>query len=90
MDMLIGSDFCEFVTGEIIRGQWPCVSQDKIGMGSLRTSWDDGTTKINSESRNYTHPKGRRHNRELHTTLRSLWELESLGIINDPRVRSIC
>ena len=83
VDMLIGSDFYwEFVTGEIIRGQSGPVAV------STTLGWVLSGPAGKTGQRNSTVSLVTTHtlrvegitNKELDSTLRSFWELESLGI----------
>lgn len=90
VDMLIGSDFYwEFVTGEVIRGQsGPVAIQTTLGWVLSGPTGTMGPRKPTvSLVTTHTLRVDGITNKELDTTLRSFWELESLGIQcpnNDP------
>lgn len=83
VDMLIGSDFYwEFVTGEIIRGpSGPVAVKTTLGWVLSGPAGMTGQHKstVSLVTTHILRVEGIT-NKELDTTLRSFWELESLGI----------
>ena len=84
IDMLIGSHFYwEFVTGKVVRS---CGCQYYTALDAVWTSRPHGMLRIHRESRYDPHPRGwfgvddGVTNKMLDATMRSFWELESLGI----------
>ena len=82
VDMLIGSDFYwDFVTGRTIRGRsGPVAVETTLGWVLSGPAGSSGQGSSVSLMTTHTlHVEGIT-NTELHATLRSFWELESLGI----------
>ena len=93
VDMLIGSDFYwEFMTGEVVRGQdGPVAVNTTLGWvlsGPVDTAGQRKST-VNLFTAHTLHVDDGVTNKMLDATLRSFWELESLGVEAEPTENSV-